>query len=77
MAMGFSHMQVIGQGIVDDVDIGIGQQRLVGAVGAGNAKSFGGRFGLVIVARGNRHDFRAWRLLDCRNDLLHPDIGRR
>ena len=36
------HVQVVGQRIVDRLDLGIGQQLLVGAIGLGNAQ-FGGR----------------------------------
>ena len=58
-AHGPRHVQVIGQRIVDRVDLRIGQHLLVGAVGFGNAEFARRRFGPRRVARRDARDLAA------------------
>jgi hypothetical protein len=58
------HMHVVGQRIVDHVDLGIGQQLLIAAIGPGNPERLRRGLGLCDVARGERNDF-------CQRAALH------
>ena len=73
---GHGHVQMIGQGIVDGVDIGIGEEFLVGTIGLGDAEGAGG-LGLAQIARGDGDDFGMGRFLNAGRDLGHADIGGR
>src|ERR1039457_2828627 len=69
------HVQVIGQRVVDRLDLRIGQQFLVGTVGFGNAEGGGRLLGLRQVARGYGGDLAPLAPLHGGYDLLHGYIG--
>ena len=68
------HVQVIGQRIVDRLDLGIGEQRFVRAVGLGNAERVGGVRGAGLVARGDRPDLEQAALQHAGQHALPPDL---
>ena len=68
-------VQLVGQRIVDRLDRRIGEQLLIGAVGAGDAERGGRRPRLGEIARGDRVDARDLAALHGGNDLLEADIG--
>ncbi len=70
------HVQVVGQGVVDRLDLGVAHQLGVGAVSLGDAERLGGRLGMGEVARRDRDDRGVRRALHRRDDLLAPDLGR-
>ena len=59
-------MQMVGQRVVDGVDIGIGEQLFVGAIGFGNAELVGGGLGAAEIARGDGDDFGMGAISGCR-----------
>jgi hypothetical protein len=69
-------VQVVGQRVVDRLDLGIGQQRLVGAIGLRDAELLGRRLGPRLVARRDAGDDDALGLQHGRDDFLHADLGR-
>ncbi len=69
------HVQLVRQRIVDRLDLGVREQRLVGAVGAGDPEASGRLPRPRLVAGGDRRDVAALRALHRRNDLLRRDPG--
>ena len=71
------HVQVIGQRVVDRVDVRIGQQFFVRAVGLGDAQSFRPRLGPgPDRARRWPRSRSCAAALHGRNDFLDADLGR-
>ena len=66
-------VQLVGQRIVDRLDRRIGQQLLIGAIGAGDAERLGRRLRFREVARGDRVDMRDLAALHRREE---PSRGR-
>ena len=69
------HVQVIGQRIVDNLDVAVGQQLLVRSIRPGNAGRRRGRARLLRISRGNRRHLRPPAAVHCRDDFLHRDLG--
>ena len=69
------HVQVVGQRVVDRLDVGIGQQGLVAPIGARDAELRRDTVGLGLVARGDRGDARVAATLHAGNDLPGRDKG--
>ena len=70
-------MEVVRQRDVDDVHVGIGEERLVRAVGGRDAELVGDGACLGRVPRRDRHDLAARGLQQAGDDLLARDVGRR
>lgn len=68
-------VEVIGEGVIDGVDIGIGEEFLVGAVGAGDAELVGGGAGLGEFAGGDGEDLTMLALLHGGDDFIETDFG--
>ena len=69
---------MVGERVVDGIDVGIGEQGFVTAMRpglAGQAKLGNVGLGLVRIARSDGDDFAERRFHDRRRDLLEPDIG--
>ncbi len=69
------HVQVIRQGIVDGVDVRIGQQRFVGAIGFRNPQFCGGLPSFRFVARRDRSNLAELSLLHRRDHSLDGNLG--
>ena len=74
-ADGPGDVQLVGQRIVDRLDRRIGEQLLIGAVGAGDAERGRRRLRLGEIARGDRVDARDLAALHGGKDLLEADLG--
>ena len=70
------HVQVVGQRVVDRLDLGIGEQRLVRAVGAWNAECRGGGARTRLVPRRDRADLDERTLPHAGQDALAADLRR-
>ena len=70
------HVEMVGQGVVDRVDLGVGQERLVAVVAARDAQAVRHLAAAGRLARGQGHDLAARRPLQRWNDLLARDLGR-
>ena len=70
-------VEMVGQRDVHDVDVRVGEERLVRPVGARDAERVGHLPRLRRVPRGDRHDLAAIGLLQTGDDLLSGDVGRR
>jgi hypothetical protein len=73
---GPGNMQLVGQRVVDGLDLRIGQQFFVRSVSVGDAQRARCFLGLVVVARSDGSHLAPLTLLHGRDDLLHPDGGR-
>ena len=79
------NVQMVGQRIVDGVDVRIGQELLVGTVALRYPQRLGGRGGARRISRGDRGHLRKLTLLHRRDNLLNsylrdskdspPDLG--
>ncbi len=70
------HMEVIGQGVIDRLDIGIGQHGLIGAIGPGNAELAGPALGPLLLPRRDRQDLDLPAFQHPGQHLRDPDSGR-
>ncbi len=68
-------VEVVGKRIVDGVDVGVGEELFVAAVGSGDVEGSGGGFGFCEVARGDGGDRGELSLLHGRDHLLEADGG--
>ena len=68
-------MQLVGQRIVDRLDVGVGEQFLIGAVGARDAEPLGRRPRPRAIARGDGLDAAHRALLHRRDHFLGGDLG--
>jgi hypothetical protein len=73
--VGQRNMQLVGQRIVDGVDVGIGEQLLVGAVGRGNPELGGCLAGFGEIARGDGGDGGELALLHGGDHFFEADVG--
>ena len=69
------NVQLIGQRIVDGVDVGVGEQLLVGAVGRGNTKLAGRLAGFGQIARGDGGNRGELALLHGGDHFFEADVG--
>jgi hypothetical protein len=69
------HVQVIRQRVVDRVDVGIVEQRLVRAVRPGDAEFLRGLVGARLIARGDGDDLSQAAALHRWNDFVDADGG--
>ena len=67
-------VHVIGQGIIDSLDLAIGEEFFVGAVGFGNGKLCGDVFRFFDGTGGDGGDFGPLALLHGGNDLARGDV---
>ena len=70
-------VQVVGQRDVDRVDVRVGEERLVGAVGPRDPELGRRPPPRARLARGDREDLAARRTAHPRDDLAKGDVGRR
>ena len=72
-------MQMVGKRVVDRVDLGVGEQRLVGPVstGVGQAELGKRRFSLAQIAGPQRHNLRVLGPHYPGCDLFHANGGGR
>ena len=70
------HMLVIGQGVIDRFDFGVGQQLFVAAVGLWDTQFVGQRAAPRQVARGDGADVAVLRRLHAGNHFFPADAGR-
>jgi hypothetical protein len=70
------HMQVVGQRIVDCLDLGIGEQSFIRVVSFGNAERSRGFARAIASARGDRADLAPFTFLHSRKYFLRPDASR-
>ena len=68
-------VELVGQGIVDGVDVGIGEEFFVGAVCLGDIECGGGFSGLVEVAGGDGIDGGEAAELHGGQNFLQADVG--
>src|SRR5690606_39997729 len=68
------HMEMVGKRVVDGVDLGIGEQGLVAAMGAGDAQFFGSSFCRGRISGANRDDFAQIATLHGGNHLLRANF---
>jgi len=66
----------VGQGVVNGVDVGVGEQLLIGAVGGGNVRLAGKSPGPLQIAAGHRRHDAVARLVDGRDHAVPADVGR-
>ena len=72
--MDHSTWMMIGQGIIDGLDLSIVKELFVGAVGFGNGKLCGDVFRFFDGARSDGGDFGPFALLHRGNDLARGDV---
>ena len=72
---GPGNMEMVGQRIVDGVDVGVGQQLFVGAVGGGNAERGRGLLRLGQIARGDGNDGGMFALLHAGDHFFQANVG--
>ena len=70
------HMLVIGQGVVDRFDFGVGQQLFIAAVGGGNTQFVGQCAAPPQIARSDGADVAVLRRLHAGNHFFPADAGR-
>ena len=69
------HVQVIGHRIVDHIDLAVGEQLFIRAVGFGNAERARGALGFGQLTRSDSGDLRVHALLHGGNDFIDGDPG--
>src|ERR1700678_4564559 len=69
------HMVLVGQRIVDGVDLGVGEQILIRSVGLGNAQCLSRVLRLDQITRGDGRDHGQLAFLHPRNHFLDADVG--
>jgi hypothetical protein len=67
------HVQMVGQRVVDGLDLRIGQQRFVRAVGLRDAQCIGGCLRHIELARGDAEHLQMRAGDHCRDHLLQAD----
>ena len=74
-ADGPGNVKLVGQRVVDGVDVWVGEQLLIGAVGRGNAQRRRGLLRRGQIARGDRADGGVLPALHAGNHFLETDCG--
>ncbi len=72
---GQRHMQMVGQGIVNRLDFRVGQHRLIGAIGLGDAELACCGLGGFELARRDGNDLNILAFQHAGKDFFHADIG--
>ena len=68
------HVQVVGQGIVDRIDLGIRQQLFIRSVGTRDREARRRAPGLLDGSRSDGHDLAGLAGLNRGNDLVHRNL---
>ena len=73
--LGPGHVKVVGQGVVNGLDLGVGEKGLVGAMRRRNAESVGHFPRPGEVARSNRHEAASLAFHQGGYDMFERDLG--
>src|SRR5271157_55680 len=68
-------VKLIGERVVDRLDLGIPQEFIIRSIGLGDAERAGRGFGFVPVTRGDRQNLTPLSLLHGRYHLLNRNLG--
>ena len=66
---------MVGQRVINRLDFRVGQHRLIGAIGLGNAELGGCRLSRFELARGDGNDLNIPAFQHAGKDFFHADIG--